>query len=353
MLVPLANWQNPSKRRIEAIRAAQERDEAALLELLEAYLILKGRKRASLSPKTLETYRLGVRDFLAWAWPPDAPAPQVQILKATADDLDRYIADLQTKGSHLVGHTLEYRRQPGANGPSLKPSSIATYLAGVRALYRALEWADAATLPMGVMAPRDPTPAYERRPALPVSLYKKLLAHLETGEPHHRRDRIAARLMAEAGLRISEVVHLQVQDIHLAERLLEVKRGKGSKSRSVPLSKSLAAELQDWLRIRLAHAAAGEPRVLVNLGGRKADGRGMTVRGLREILNGHYRALGFPARYSGAHLLRHTAGTRFYQVSRDLHATARLLGHSNINTSAIYAKMDLEGLFEVVDKLEG
>lgn len=339
MLVPLANWQNPSKRRIEAIRAAQERDEAALLELLEAYLILKGRKRASLSPKTLETYRLGVRDFLAWAWPPDAPAPQVQILKATADDLDRYIADLQTKGSHLVGHTL-------------KPSSIATYLAGVRALYRALEWADAATLPSGVMAPRDPTPAYERRPALPVSLYKKLLAHLETGEPHHRRDRIAARLMAEAGLRISEVVHLQVQDIHLAERLLEVKRGKGSKSRSVPLSKSLAAELQDWLRIRLAHAAAGEPRVLVNLGGRKADGRGMTVRGLREILNGHYRALGFPARYSGAHLLRHTAGTRFYQVSRDLHATARLLGHSNINTSAIYAKMDLEGLFEVVDKLE-
>ena len=340
MLVPLANWHNPGKRRLEAIRAAQERDEAALLELLEAYLILKGRKRATLSPKTLETYRLGVRDFLAWAWPPDSPAPQVQILKATADDLDRYIADLQAAGSHLVGQTL-------------KPSSIATYLAGVRALYKALEWADAANPPTGVSAPRDPTPAYERRPALPPALYKKLLAYLETGEPHHRRDRIAARLMAEAGLRISEVVHLQVQDVHLAERLLEVKRGKGSKQRSVPLSKPLAAELEDWLKTRLAYAVAGEQRVLINLGGRKANGRGMTARGLREILNGHYRALGFPARYSGAHLLRHTAGTRFYQVSRDLHATARLLGHTNINTSAIYAKMDLEGLFEVVDKLEG
>ncbi|HEU4740742.1 MAG TPA: tyrosine-type recombinase/integrase [Meiothermus sp.] len=350
MLVPLANWQNPSKRRLEAIRAAQERDETALLELLEAYLILKGRKRATLSPKTLETYRLGVRDFLAWAWPPDSPAPQVQILKATADDLDRYIANLQAVGSHLVGHA-----HPSLHSAKLrlKPSSIATYLAGVRAFYKALEWADAATPPTGVAAPRDPTPAYERRPALPPALYKKLLAYLETGEPHHRRDRIAARLMAEAGLRISEVVHLQVQDIHLAERLLEVKRGKGSKSRSVPLSKPLAAELEDWLKTRLAYAAAGEQRVLINLGGRKANGRGMTARGLREILNGHYRALGFPARYSGAHLLRHTAGTRFYQVSRDLHATARLLGHSNINTSAIYAKMDLEGLFEVVDKLEG
>ncbi|MCV5639226.1 tyrosine-type recombinase/integrase, partial [Escherichia coli] len=61
---------------------------------------------------------------------------------------------------------------------------------------------------------------------------------------------------------------------------------------------------------------------------------------------------GFPERYRGAHMLRHTAGTRFYKASRDLHATARLLGHSNLNTSAIYAKMDLEGLFEVVDRID-
>jgi integrase/recombinase XerC len=68
MLVPLDNWHNPARRRLEAIRAAHERNPAALLELLEAYLVLKGRKRATLSLRTLENYRLAVRDYLAWAW---------------------------------------------------------------------------------------------------------------------------------------------------------------------------------------------------------------------------------------------------------------------------------------------
>jgi integrase/recombinase XerC len=337
-LLSLANWHDSAKRRLEAVRAAHERDEAGLLELLRTYLVLKGRKRATLSPKTLETYEVGVRDFLAWAWPPDSPGPKVSLLKLSADDLDRYVADLQTHGSHLEGRVL-------------RPSSIATYLASVRALYRALEWAGAAKLPQGVTAPRDPTPAYERRPALPLGLYRELLAHLDPAEPAHQRDRVAIRLMAEAGLRISEVVHLQVPDLHLRERLLEVKRGKGSKQRTIPISASLCAELERWLKTRLAHAAAGESRVLLNMGGRKAGGRGMTARMLREVINGHYRVLGFPERYRGAHMLRHTAGTRFYKASRDLHATARLLGHSNLNTSAIYAKMDLEGLFEVVDRI--
>lgn len=339
MLVPLANWHNPSKRRLEAIRAANERHQGVLLELLEAYLILKGRKRATLSRRTLENYRLAVRDYLAWAW---SDTQSLDILKASADDLDRYIAHLQLHGGNLAN---------SARAPSLKPGSIATYLAGVRAFYRALEWAHAATLPQ-VRSPNDPTPPEERRPALPEGLYQKLLQHLSGTNPQHARDRLAVRLMAEAGLRISEVINLLVEDVSLAERLLLVRAGKGGKQRSVPLSKALVQEIEGWLKLRLAHAAAGERALLINLGGRKANGRAMTDKTLRRILNRHYRDLGFPKRYYGAHMLRHTAGTRFYRKSRDLHATARLLGHTNVNTSAIYAKMDLEGLFALVDKLE-
>ncbi|WP_337868868.1 tyrosine-type recombinase/integrase [Meiothermus sp.] len=338
MLVPLANWHNPAKRRLEAIRAIHERDGAGLLELLQAYLVLKGRKRATLSLRTLENYRLAVRDFLAWAW---SESHSLDILKTSADDLDRYIAHLQLEGGNLEG----------SDGLKLKPGSIATYVAGVRAFYRALEWAGVAQLPQ-VTAPRDPTPPEERRPALPPDLYKKLLEHLSASSPQARRDRLAVRLMAEAGLRISEAIHLRVEDLSLAERLLVVRAGKGGKQRSVPLSKALAQELEGWLKLRLAHVAAGEKAVLINLGGRKASGQAMTDKSLRKILNRHYRELGFPERYYGAHMLRHTAGTRFYKKSRDLHATARLLGHTNVNTSALYAKMDLEGLFEVVDQLD-
>ncbi len=338
MLVPLTNWHHPAKRRLEAIRAIQERNEAALLELLQAYLVLKGRKRATLSPRTLENYRLAVRDFLAWAW---SKTQSLDIRKTTADDLDRYIAHLQLEGGHLEG----------SDGFRLKPGSIATYVAGVRAFFRALEWADAAELPQ-VTAPRDPTPPEERRPALPLDLYKQLLEYLSGSKPQAYRDRLAVRLMAEAGLRISEVINLQMEDLSLSERLLLVRAGKGGKQRTVPLSKALVQELEGWLKLRLAHVAAGEKAVLINLGGRKASGQAMTDKSLRKILNQHYRALGFPERYYGAHMLRHTAGTRLYKKSRDLHATARILGHANINTSAIYAKMDLEGLFEVVDKLD-
>lgn len=338
MLVPLANWYDPAKRRLEAVRATQERNQEVLLELLEAYLTLKSRKRATLSPRTLENYRLAVRDYLAWAW---SETQSLEILKASSDDLDRYIAHLQLYGGNL---------EPGEH-QRLKPGSIATYLAGVRAFYRALEWANAAKLPQ-VHSPRDPTPPEERRPALPEDLYKKLLDHLSGSDPEHRRDRLAVRLMAEAGLRISEAINLSLDDLSLAERLLLVRAGKGGKQRTVPLSKSLAQEIQDWLRLRLAHAAPNERSLLINLGGRKAYGRAMTDKSLRRILNQHYRDLGFPKRYYGAHMLRHTAGTRIYKKSRDLHATARLLGHANVNTSTIYAKMDLAGLFAVVDKLE-
>ncbi len=342
MLEPLANWSDPAKRRLWAVKAAHERDEPRLIELLEAYLFLKGRKKALVSPETLRTYRTALRDYLAWAWPEGAPGPRVPILKATGDDLDRYLSELQTAGGHLP-----------ENARPLKPASVATYLAGVRAFYRALEWAGAAVAPDDVHAPADPTPREERRPALPLELYRRLLEHLDDPEDAgKRRDRAMVRLMAEAGLRISEVIHLDESDLLDTERLLVVRSGKGGKQRTVPVTRSLAAELTAWRRLRRAYAEPGENALFVNTGGRKNRGRRLSASLLRKRLARYYEALGFPPRYRGAHMLRHTAGTRFYRATGDLHVTARLLGHANVNTSAIYAKMDLEGLRDAVDRLE-
>ncbi|WP_457636521.1 tyrosine-type recombinase/integrase [Oceanithermus sp.] len=342
MLEPLANWSDPGKRRLWAVKAAHERDEERLIELLEAYLYLKSRKKSLTSPQTLRTYRTALRDYLAWAWPPDAPAPRVSILKATSDDLDRYVSELQTSGGHLP-----------ENARPLKPASVATYLSGVRAFYRALEWAGAAQAPEDVHAPTDPTPREERRPALPLDLYRRLLEHLnDPQDPAKRRDRAMVRLMAEAGLRISEVIHLNVDDLFLTERLLVVRSGKGGKQRSVPLSRSLVDEIAGWLELRRALADGAETALFVNTGGRRNKGRRLSPSLLRKRLARYYSELGFPKRYHGAHMLRHTAGTRFYRATKDLHVTARLLGHSNVNTSAIYAKMDLEDLRQAIDRLE-
>jgi len=342
MLIALANWQDPEKRRRAALQALQTRDEEGLLELHRTYLALKGRRRARLSPHTLAAYEAGIREFLAWIWPLEAAGPRKPLWRVGADEVDLWLHALETQGSQ--------RLEPPRRRP-LRPASLALRLAAVRSFYRALRWAGVAAVP-DTPTPTDPTPAHERRPALPARLYAKLLDHLAGEDAASRRDHLAARLMGEAGLRLSELVALDVEDVHLEEGLLRVRRGKGGRARSLPLGQSLLEELRAWLGLRLLYARAGESALLINLGGRRAHGQRMGARSLQLRFAGHYRALGFPARYRGVHLLRHTAGTRYYQGLRDLYAVAALLGHSDVNTSAIYAKMDREELKRRVEALE-
>ena len=344
MLVPTPAWDDPAKRRVWAVRAASERDVEDLLNLLAYHLTTKGKQRSRTSASTYRLYGLAVRDWIAWAWPPGAEGPRVPLLKATEDDVDRWLAELLDRGGHLS-------KEPRP----LSPSTAATYLAGLRAFYRALVWAGAADRnpALEVRAPRDPTPRNERRPALAYPLYIRLLEHLSGDGAQDVRDRAVIRLMGDAGLRVAEVEGLDVGDVDLGEQLVIVRAGKGGKRRSVPMTRALTAALVAWLGVRRAHAAPGEEALFVNLGGRKAKGRRLRAYSIRRFLDRYYRELGFPERYHGAHTLRHLAGTRFYRASGDIHAVAALLGHADVSTSAIYAKMDRSRLRELVGRLEG
>jgi integrase/recombinase XerC len=225
----------------------------------------------------------------------------------------------------------------------------------VRVLLKALEWAGVGKFTLEELtAPPDPTPPENRRPALPEITYKgELLAHLEGDEPPQLRMRMVVRLMGEMGLRISEVCSLEVDKIDLATRLLEV-RGKGGKIRPVPIPRGLVSELRQWLKVRTVHAQAGTKELIINLGNRRAKGLGTKPDQIRKQLEALYAELHLPERYRGAHMLRHTAGTRIFKKNnRDLMSVARILGHTNLNTASIYAKMDAEGLLEVMDNTEG
>ncbi len=342
MLKPLPNYEDPTKRRLEAVRAASERDVEGLLLLLAYFLAIKSKKRARTSLKTYALYGLGVRDFIAWAWPEASPGPRVPILKATPDDVDRWVSELLSQGGHL-------RENPFP----LKPATAAAYLAGVRAFYRALVWARAVEKnpALEVAPPRDPTPRSERRPALPLALYRRLLDTLTPSDPESFRDRMVVRLMGDVGLRISEVEGLDVSDFDPVEEEIHVREGKGGKARTVPLPHDLAAELLDWLKVRAAWAAPGEAALFVNLGGRKASGRRLKAWTIRKRLADQLRALGTPGRYHGPHSLRHLAGTRLYRATGDLYVVAALLGHSDVSTSQVYAKMDRSRLKEAVRRL--
>lgn len=348
MLIPLAKWTDPASRKRSVLEAIQKRDAAALLEFHAVYLGLHGKKRTKISPRTLIEYEAAILDFLEWVWPEATPAPHFQLNAASDDQVSEWLAALLEHGSHRV---------PPAERRALEPATAAKLLAGVRSFFKALTWAKVST-PITVVAPSSSTPPEERRPALPRALYKRLLERLnhlvELGNEESlevRRDRLAVRLLGEAGLRAEELVGLETGHYEAATRQLTV-TGKGAKTRTVPLGKTLAAELEDWLVLRTVQAKAGAEAVIINLGGRKRHGTAMTQQSLRRHLEAHYRALDFPERYYGAHMLRHTAGTRIYKATGDLFSTARLLGHRNVNTASIYAKMDLESLHEAVDASE-
>ncbi|AFV76070.1 site-specific recombinase XerD [Thermus oshimai JL-2] len=353
MLRPLPNYEDPAKRRLEAVRAAHEGDLEGLIALLGYHLAHKSGKRTALSARTLELYALAVRDFFRYLWPEGAPGPRVPLLQVTPDHIDAWLADLLAHGGHTV---------PPEERRPLKPSTAASYLAGIRALYRALKWAGAVreNPTLEVRPPKDPTPRHERRPALPQTLYRRLLNLIQKGgkelqeaEYKRFRDLLILRLMGEVGLRISEVEGLNVEDFDPVEEELHIQRGKGGKARTVPLPPDLAEGLQAWLKVRTLHAAPGEKALFINLGGRKAHGRRLRAWTIRKELSEALRALEAPRRYYGPHSLRHLAGTRLYQATGDLYLVATLLGHADVSTSQIYAKMDRSRLKEAVRNLYG
>jgi len=154
---------------------------------------------------------------------------------------------------------------------------------------------------------------------------------------------------------MSELVNLNLKDIDMDAGLIFVVNAKGGKSRTIPMTKATHKTLSQWLIERPKFAQVDETTVFVNLAGKtKIDrqGRQMHENTVRLHLKRLYKQTGIADRYSGAHILRHTAGTRLYRNTRDLYRVAQVLGHSDVNTSSIYAKMDLEGLKDAMSSLD-
>ncbi|MBB6099669.1 integrase/recombinase XerC [Deinobacterium chartae] len=273
--------------RRRAIAAARDHDLEGLWQLLEAYLGVHGKRRSQLSPGTLTKYRQGLRALLEIG--------QFDLLRPGRNDGALYLGRLETAG--------------------LASSTVGVRLAAARALYAALRWAGATQAnPFDGLSPqRDPVDPADKRGA-----YSRLEVErmLEAADPLMR---VLVLLGAHAGLRISEALALEAGDVDLARRRLTVRRGKGGRQRSVVISRSLADALY----------AYGVQRLPIAL---NAD----QVRYRLEVL---CKRAGVNQRGRAYHGLRHHAGTRLMAETRDLDRTAHHLGHANINTTRVYAKL--------------
>jgi len=321
----MTEWQEMprEKRRVEALKLINDRNHEALWEMTHGYLILKGKKHGDLSRYTVTTYRRGVLDLLNY-WEGE------NLLRLTPDAGDAWVAYLSAK------------KEDG--GLDLSPSSIRVKLAAGRTLFRALRWAGVfdgqspedrlnnADPFKDVSAPPDSTAPEDKRNAYTDEEMAALIdGATKTGRIE---DLVMLLLGAHAGLRKSEMLSLEWQHVNFVHKTVFVKAGKGNKDRTVGASRSLLDALRASKRAtgyvlpyrsttRLydrLRAIAEHSTLLVT----KPDGTTGTEP--VEIAS------------RGVHGLRHTAGTRMYEATTDLHMVAKFLGHSQLQTTARYAK---------------
>jgi integrase/recombinase XerC len=172
-----------------------------------------------------------------------------------------------------------------------------------------------------------------------VALLEVAAVVADDADPVHLRDRAALELLYGTGIRVGELVGLDVDDVDLDTRVVRVV-GKGDRERRVPFGVPARDAVQDWLRNgrpRLARAGSG-PALLLGRRGRRVDQR--QVREAVHRLLEHVP----DAPDLGPHGLRHTAATHLLEGGADLRMVQELLGHASLATTQIYTHVSVDRL---------
>ena len=229
-----------------------------------------------------------------------------------------------------------WRHRGGVSGRTLQRE-----LSGLRTLYRWLlrEGLARVSPAAGVRAPKSPR-------KLPGTLDADQLSRLlDTPDDDLLaiRDTAMVELFYSSGLRLAELISVNLGDIDMAEGALTV-TGKGAKTRRVPVGRKAREAVERWMRVRANLASAGEPALFVSSRGGRIRPRTVADRVARW------------ARERGAtrgvhpHLLRHSFASHLLESSGDLRAVQELLGHADISTTQVYTHLDFQHLAQVYDQ---
>jgi integrase/recombinase XerC len=267
-------------------------------------------------------------------------------VRAYLADLSQYAAHLAALGEAIVPSSPALVRAFVARAAAdAGPASLGRKLSTLRSFYGFLvrEGLAPANPARAVPSPRRP----KRLPAALPEAEAAALVEAPPGDgPAALRDRAMLELLYGSGLRVSELVGLDVDDVDLAAGLVRV-LGKRRKERIVPFGKAAAAALGRWLaegRPALARAvASGAPLFLNPRGGR------LGVRSVARRLERAARAAGL-ARHVHPHVLRHSFATHLLGNGADLRGIQELLGHASLSTTQRYTHLDWKRLADVYDR---
>ncbi len=255
----------------------------------------------------------------------------LRLRSASPHTVRAYRSELMALQGFLAGEELTpgllraYLAKQQSSGKARR--SIARSLSAVKALAR-LRQRTGESVPEWLFSVRGPKLERRLPQFLSVEEMARLLSAPEDASPLGRRDRAIFELIYASGLRVSEAVGLDLQDVSLAGRELRV-HGKGGRERIVPFGRSAERALRIYLgEARGLLARGGDALFLNRRGGR------ITQRSVRRILEAYEQAVGLPRR--GPHSLRHSFATHLLEGGADLRAVQELLGHQSLSSTQIY-----------------
>lgn len=221
----------------------------------------------------------------------------------------------------------------------LGPASLALRLSALRSFF---DWMIsqgelAANPAKGIAAPKIPRHLPKN---IDVDDVNRLL-DIDLNDPLAVRDRAMLEVMYGAGLRLSELVNLDIKHLDLESGEVWV-MGKGSKERRLPIGRNAVAWIEHWLDLRGLFGTDDDALFLSKLG-KRISARNVQKRfaewGIKQGLNSHVHP----------HKLRHSFATHMLESSGDLRGVQELLGHANLSTTQIYTHLDFQHLASVYD----
>jgi integrase/recombinase XerC len=277
--------------------------------------------RTSASPHTLLAYSADLRQFLGFLSPPETEPPEPAAIDLLA--LREWLAGLYGQGLDVM--------------------SIRRKLAAVRSFFKFL--VTEGVVPVNVARLVRTPKAPKRLPDVPsAEQVNTLLDGVASGKlerPHPARDRAIFELLYGCGMRVSELVGMNIDDLDRSEGWVRL-RGKGRKERQVPLTRQAADAVERYLGER--PVVRDERAVILNhRGGR------LTPQGVGYMIKLYARCLNSDPTLH-PHSFRHAYATHLLSAGADLRAIQELLGHARLSTTQKYTQVSLTDLMAVYDK---
>ena len=271
-------------------------------------------------------------------------------LESYRRDLTRYLEAMESTGvpspqlisvEHVNGYLQQLARGDEQN-PSLSARSVARHTVAIRQLHKYWELEKICA----------PNPAREIQPpavgeslpkAISIEQVTRILDSINLESTSGLRDRAILEFLYSTGARISEVVGLDVDDLHFSDDAVVRLFGKGSKERVVPVGSFAQKAVSDYLvrsRPGLAAKGKGTPALFLNQRGGRLSRQSMWM-----ILSKAAGQSGVDVEVS-PHTLRHSFATHLLEGGADVRVVQELLGHASVTTTQIYTKVSVDSLRE-------